>query len=65
MRLKRIEEKYPLDATEVRAKVNGKFAIFRIKDLTAAFKDLTDDMPTGQGADVEDLTPLAEMLKDE
>lgn len=43
-RLQRIEEKYPLDATEVKTKVGNSVSIYRIKDLTAAYKDLTDDM---------------------
>lgn len=45
MRLKRIEEKYPFDATEIRTKVNGNTVIFRIRDLTAAYKDIIDNMP--------------------
>lgn len=44
MRLKRIEEKYPLDATEVRSKAGNSTAIYRIRDLTAAYRDLTADM---------------------
>ena len=44
LRLKRIEEKYPLDATEIRTKQGNSTAIFRIRDLTAAYKDLTGDM---------------------
>lgn len=43
-RLKRMEEKYPLDATEVRTKVGTSTAIYRIKDLTSAYRDLTEDM---------------------
>lgn len=63
LRLMRIEEKYPMDATEVRTKQGNNTAIFRIKDLTAAYKDLTEDIPKGMGFDVEDLTPLMELLK--
>lgn len=37
--------------------------IKRLRDLTAAYKDLTDDMPADHGADIEDLTPLGELLK--
>ena len=44
LRLKRIEEKYPLDATEVRSKHGNSTAIFRIRDLTAAYKDLTENL---------------------
>ena len=47
-RLKRIESKYPLDATEVRQKHGDAQAVFRIRDLTAAYKDLTGDMPAAQ-----------------
>ena len=43
-RLQRIEAKYPIDATEVRTKQGNNIAIFRLRDLTAAFKDLTDGM---------------------
>lgn len=61
-RLKRIEAKYPLDATEVRSRNGNSTAIFRLRDLTAAYKDLTEDMPKAQAADVEDLSPLVELL---
>lgn len=44
-RLMRIEEKYPLDATEVRTRQGNSTAIFRIRDLTAAYKDMTEDLP--------------------
>ena len=44
VRLKRIEKKYPIDATEVRTRQGNNTAIFRIRDLTAAYKDLTEDM---------------------
>lgn len=37
--------------------------IKRLRDLTAAYKDLTDDMPADHGTDIEDLTPLGELLK--
>ena len=63
-RLKRIEAKYPLDATEVRSRNGNSTAIFRLRDLTAAYKDLTEDMPKAQAADVEDLSPLVELLKE-
>ena len=63
-RLKRIEAKYPLDATEVRRRNGNSTAIFRLRDLTAAYKDLTEDMPKSSAADIEDLTPLAELLRE-
>jgi hypothetical protein len=39
-RLMRIEQKYPLDATEVRTHNGNNTAIFKIRDLTAAYKDI-------------------------
>lgn len=50
-RLKQIEKAYPIDATEVRSKVGNKTAVFRIRDLTAAYKDLTDDMNLNESAE--------------
>lgn len=47
LRLQRIEEKYPYDSTEVRMRKDGNTVIYRIRDLTAAYKDLTEDMPKG------------------
>ena len=59
MRLKRIEQKYPLDATEVRTRKGDSTAIFRLRDLTAAYKDLTEDMPKGEG---DKNAPIYELL---
>lgn len=46
LRLQRIEEHYPIDATEVKTKVGNSWAVYRIRDLTAAYKDLTEDIQT-------------------
>lgn len=64
-RLQRIEEKFPADATEVRTKDGGVIAIYRIKDLTAAYRDLTGDILKVSAQDTEDLSPLVELLRDE
>lgn len=48
MRLKRTEEKFPLDATEVRTRQGNSIAIYRLKDLTSAYKDLTEDIQMGE-----------------
>lgn len=61
LRLKRIEEKYPLDATEVRSKSGNSTAIFRIRDLTAAYKDLTADMVMNEQAGNELLQSLLDL----
>ena len=36
---------------------------YKLRDLPAAYKDLTDDMQTAEGIDVEDLSPLVELLR--
>lgn len=46
LRLKKIEENYPCDATEVRTRDGKNTLVFRIRDLTAAYKELTEDMQT-------------------
>ena len=61
LRLKRIEQKYPMDATEVRTRQGNNTAIFRIRDLTGAFKDLTDDIQTNSNATNELLQSLLDM----
>lgn len=58
LRLQRIEKAYPLDATEVRSKIGNSTAVFRIKDLTAAYRDLTDDMVQSDTAGNELLLSL-------
>ena len=60
LRLKRIEEKYPLDATEVRTRQGNSTAMYRIKDLTAAYKDLTEDLPKIEG---DKNAPIYELLR--
>ena len=44
LRLKRTEEKLPMDATEVQMTKDGKKVIYKLRDITAAYKDLTADM---------------------
>lgn len=61
LRLKRIEEKYPLDATEVRTRVGNSTSIFRIRDLTAAYKDLTENMQINDSAENELLASLMQL----
>ena len=58
LRLSRIEERYPMDATEVRTRVGSNQAVFRIRDLTAAYRDLTEDIQTGTGVTNELLQSL-------
>jgi transposase len=61
LRLKRIEEKYPFDATEIRTHEGKSTVTFRIRDLTAAYKDLTDDIQAGSNATNELLKSLLDI----
>lgn len=45
LRLQRIAENYPRDATEVRRKEDGAYCLYKIKDLAEAYKALTEDIP--------------------
>ena len=61
LRLERIEEKYPLDATEVRMKQGNSVAIYRIRDITGAFRDITGDMQMNGDAANELLQSLIDL----
>ena len=65
LRLSRIEQKYPLDATEVRTRQGNSTAVYRIRDLTAAYKDLTEDMPKNPGDKNAPIYDLLRRLDDE
>lgn len=57
---------YPdTNAGEVRDRVGHTDYIYRLKDLAAVYESLSDKLPKGQSPDIEDLTPLGELLKDE
>lgn len=71
LKLKKAVNAYEMDATEyktVKKTKDKKAAIltFKMRDLAAVYEALSNkaDKP-GQCADVEDLAPLAELLKDE
>lgn len=57
------ENEYSKDGKKVmRVKKAGK--VFKLRDLAAAYKDLTADMQMGADEnDIEDLSPLVELLK--
>lgn len=60
LRLQRIGNKYPFDATEIRTKQGENTVIFRLRDLTAAYKDLTDGLPMAQS---DQNAPIYELLR--
>ena len=61
LRLKRTEAKMPMDATEVKVVEGGKTVVYRLRDLAAAYKDLTADIPTGEQAGNELLQALMDL----
>jgi hypothetical protein len=36
-----------------------------MKDIAAVYESLSDKIPAGMSADIEDLSPLTELLRDE
>lgn len=65
MRLERVADAIP-DGAVTEMKEQGDSAttkLFKLRDLTAAYKDLAGDVGAGEARDVEDLSPLAELLK--
>lgn len=53
-------------AGELRKKeADGTELIYRMKDIAAVYESLSDKIPAGMSADIEDLSPLTELLRDE
>lgn len=44
LRLKRTEARFPMDATEIKATEGGKTVIYRLRDLTSAYKDIAENI---------------------
>lgn len=53
------------NAGEMRERIGQIDYIYRMKDLAAVYNSLTDAIPKGQSADIEDLSPLVELLNGE
>lgn len=60
-KLARIAESLPEDATETRTSSGGLTTVRRLRDLTAAYKDLVGDMDTGEQAGNELLQSLLDL----
>lgn len=59
-------EAYPdAKAAEIKRRQGGAYLTYRLKDIAAVLSVLEDKTAKGQGIDVEDLTPLGELLRDE
>jgi hypothetical protein len=53
------------NAAEMRERQGNTDYIYRIKDLAAVYNSISETIPKGQNADIEDLTPLMELLRNE
>ena len=66
--LKKLEgmlEAYPdTNAAEVKHKTKSTEVIYRMKDIAAIYAALEDKTAKGQSADIEDLSPLADLLNE-
>ncbi len=63
-RMERMVAAIPKGAvTETKAQESGEARVFKLRDLTAAYKDLAGGLPGSGEEDVEDLTPLEELLR--
>lgn len=63
-RLSDMVDNFPqTNAVEMRERVGTTDYIYRMKDLAAVYNSLSDAIPKGQSADIEDLSPLVDLLK--
>lgn len=51
LKIERAVNKMPVDATEVRITEGKKTVVFRIKDLSAAYKDMTENVKQQEDSD--------------
>lgn len=66
MRVVDMIENYPdISAAEFKRKENGGESKYSLKDLAAVLSAVEDKAAKGQSADIEDLAPLGELLRDE
>lgn len=58
-------EEYPdAKAAEIKRKQSGAIVTYRMKDIAAALSVLEDKTQKGQSADIEDLSPLLDLLNE-
>ena len=54
-----------ISATEQRISEGGVTSVRKLRDMTAIYRELTGGMAKDEGADAEDLSALAELLREE
>ena len=65
LKLAQMVEAYPdTNAAEIKHRTKGTEIIYRMKDIAAIYAALQDKSAKGQSADIEDLTPLADLLNE-
>ena len=63
-KLEGMVDAYPdKNVAELRRKEGGALLIYRMKDIAAIYNALEDKTAKANNADIEDLSPLAELLK--
>ena len=65
LKLDRMIDLYPEGVQEMRQRDKGTEIVYRMRDIAAVYASLSDKLAKGQSADIEDLTPLGELLRDE
>ena len=64
-RMDHIADAIPTGAvTESKTQDDEGVKLFKLRDLTAAYKDLAGDLSKGEDVEIEDLGPLEELLKE-
>lgn len=63
LRMSRLEQKFPMDATQIEIFDKGKRVTFKLRDLTASFKDLTEDMQMASNTTNDLLQSLLDLEK--
>ena len=65
-RLDAMVDSYPeANAAEIKRKSGGALLTYRMKDIAAVYAMLEGKTGAGKGADIEDLAPLTELLRDD
>ena len=65
-RLDSMVDAYPeANAAEIKRKSGGALLTYRMKDIAAVYAMLEGKTGAGKGADIEDLAPLTELLRDD